>query len=172
MQKSACALGNFAAEMSFRLLMIIGPVLCIPLFVRSATTRSDPVRDPEPAYTRIVEVEPSRAKGVPAVRIILSTDPMQRTEFGYESTYSVKVVPFFFFNETGSIRIDLAPGAMELLGAGQVISFTGEAVNQNNARRLVEGRSTPTDAKSGRIRLVVKVYGIELIFKTTYRFTG
>lgn len=152
--------------------MAIGPVLWIPLFARSAPTQPDHVQNPEPAYTRIVSVEPSKAKGVPAMRITLASDPMRRTASGYESTYSVKVIPFFFFNETGSIRIDLTPGALELLGAGQVVSFTGEAVNQNNARRLIEGRATPTDAQSGRIRIVVKVGGIELIFKTTYRFTG
>ncbi len=152
--------------------MAIGPVLWFPLFARSETTQSNPVRDPEPAYTQVVKVEPSKAKGVPAMRITLAADPMRRTASGYESTYSVTVVPFFFFNETGSIRIDLEPEALELLGAGQVISFTGEAVNQSNARRLIEGRATPTDAESGRIRIVVKVYGIELIFKTAYRFTG
>ena len=130
------------------------------------------IQNPEPARTRIVSVERSNAKDVPAMRITLAVEPMQLTESGYESTYSVTVVPFFFFNETGSIRIDLAPGALELLDAGQIISFTGEAANHRNARRQIEGRATPTDAESGRIRIVVKVGGIELIFKTTYRFTG
>jgi hypothetical protein len=152
--------------------MAISPVLWIPLFVMSAPIQPDPVQKPEPAYTRVVSVEPSKAKGVPAMRITLTAEPMQRTESGYESTYSVTVFPFFFFNETGSIRIDLAPEALEMLGAGQVISFTGEAVNQRDVQRLIEGRATPTDTQSGRIRIVVKIGGIELIFKTAYRFTG
>jgi len=106
------------------------------------------------------------------MRITLITEPMQRTAFGYKSDYAVKVFPFFFFNETGSIRIHVEPDALEALGVGEVISFTGEAINQNSRRRLVEGRAYPADALSGRIRIVVKVGGIELIFKTTYKFLG
>jgi len=130
------------------------------------------VSDGESGYLRIVSIEPARAKDVPAMRITLATKPMGQTESGYESTYSVTVFPFFFFNETGSIRINLAPGILERLEAGEVVSFSGEAINQSNARRLIEGRAYPENKLTGRLRIVVKVGGIELIFKTTYRFTG
>ena len=152
--------------------MVTCLVLWIPLVAENDSTRSDRVLGSEPAYTRVVDIEPSHAKDVLAMRITLITNPMRRTTHGYESTYSVKVFPFFFFNETGSIRIDLEPGALDLLGAGEVISFTGEAVNQSNNSRMIKGRAFPAELLSGRIRLVVKVGGIELIFNTTYRFVG
>jgi hypothetical protein len=155
-----------------RLMMATCLVFSIPLVAEDTPTQPDPVRESEPAHTRVVSIEPSNAKDVPAMRITLTTAPMQRTAFGYNSDYAVKVFPFFFFNETGSIRINVEPDALEALGVGEVISFTGEAVNQNSRRRLVEGRAYPADTMSGRIRIVVKVGSIELIFKTTYRFVG
>lgn len=147
-------------------------VLWVPLAAEAPPTQSDKVLEPEPSYTRIVEVEPSHAKNTLAMRITLAAKPMRRTSHGYESTYSVKVFPFFFFNETGTIRIDLEPGGLDLLDGGEVISFTGEAVNHRRNRRLVTGRAHPADELSGRIRMVVKVSGIELVFDTGYRFVG
>jgi hypothetical protein len=147
-------------------------VLSIPLVAEDDTSLSDKDQGPEPAHTRVVDVEPSHAKDVLAMRITLIARPMQRTAHGYESTYSVKVFPFFFFNETGSIRIDLEPGALDLLGTGEDISFSGEAINQSSNRRLVKGRAYPSDYLSGRIKIVVKVSSIKLIFNTTYRFVG
>lgn len=142
----------------------------IPLNAEDSPGPSVP--DDVSGYLRVVSIEPSRAKDVPAMRITLAAEPMRQTESGYESTYSVTVFPFFFFNETGLIRINFAPGILKRLEAGEVVSFSGEAINQRDARRMIEGRAYPEDTMTGRLRIVVKVGGIELIFKTTYRFTG
>jgi hypothetical protein len=46
-------------------------------------------------------------------------------------------------------------------------------VNQAGEERSVTGRAAPTDAASGRIKVRVRVSPrIELVFNTTYRFTG
>lgn len=106
------------------------------------------------------------------MRITLSAGTLTRTETGYTADYEVKVFPFFFFNEHGTVRIEIIPEAMRLLQAGEVISFSGDATNQHGHLRLVDGRVYPEDKLTGRISLVVHVGSIELIFKTTYRLIG
>lgn len=126
----------------------------------------------EPIKYQSSEIQPSDAKDVPAMRITLSAGTLTRTESGYVADYEVKVFPFFFFSEHGTVRIEITPDAMRRLESGEVISFRGEAINQNDKHRPIDGRVYPEDDLTGRIRLVVHVGSIELIFKTTYRLTG
>jgi len=126
----------------------------------------------EPVEFREAVIEPVNAKDVPAMRITLSTGTLKRTESGYSADYRVDVFPFFFFSESGSVHIDVSPESMGLLQSGQVISFSGKAINNHDHSRRLDGRVYPDDLLTGRIRLVVYVGSIELIFKTTYRFQG
>ena len=119
-----------------------------------------------------VTVDPANAKDTPAMRIRLESETFRRTATGYESTYSANVFPFFFFSEAGSIHIEVSAESLHQLEAGEVISFTGQAVNQNARERRIEGRAYPDDPLSGQIRIVIFVGKIELIFKSAYRFTG
>lgn len=119
-----------------------------------------------------VSVEPAHAKGVPFMRITLKPGPLKRTASGYESTYAVTVFPFSFFNETGTIRIEVDPETLRNLGTGEVVSFTGQAHNHKNQARRVEGRAYPAAALTGKIKLTVFVGKVELIFNSTYRFDG
>ncbi|MEZ5278373.1 MAG: hypothetical protein R3F07_18470 [Opitutaceae bacterium] len=121
---------------------------------------------------RAVTVDSANAKDTPAMRIRLESGTFQRTETGYESTYSASVLPFFFFSEAGSIRIEVSSESLRQLEAGGVISFTGQAVNQNSKERRIEGRAYPDDPLTGQIRIVIFVGKIELIFKSAYRFVG
>jgi hypothetical protein len=145
----------------------------IPFCAFGAPSVGDEAPDSaEPIHYRSSVIEPAAAKDIPAMRITLSPGKMKRTETGYLSDYEVKVFPFFFFSEHGQVRIDIEPEAMRRLVSGDVISFTGEAINHREKHRPIDGRIYPEDDLTGRIRLVVHVGSIELIFKTTYRLTG
>ena len=51
------------------------------------------------------------------------------------------------------------------------MEFSGRAVNTDGEERRVEGKATPADALSGKIKVRVLVAKhLELIFNTSYRF--
>jgi hypothetical protein len=94
-----------------------------------------------------------------------------RHEDRYESTYAAKVFPYFFYNEQGTLAIDLPETALRRLAAGETVEFSGRAHNTAREERRVEGKATPTDARSGKLKVRVFVTKrIELIFNTTYVF--
>lgn len=145
----------------------------MPICAFGASAIEDDATDPaEPLKYRKSVIEPANAKDIPAMRITLSAGTMNRTETGYVADYEVKVFPFFFFSEHGTVVIEITPEAMQSLESGEVISFSGEAINHKDKHRPVDGRIYPDDGLTGRIRLVVHVGSIELIFKTTYRLIG
>lgn len=106
--------------------------------------------------------------------VSLKMPAFTRTPAGvYESTYAARVLPLFFYNETGRISIQVPDAALAQLARGEPIEFTGRALSGDGAERRVTGKATPHDATSGRIKVRVGVSAkIELIFNTTYRFTG
>lgn len=121
------------------------------------------------AYGR-VEVAPTRTS-IYVGSVAMTMPPFTRKAGGYESTYTAKVFPFFFYNETGTLRVEFSDDALERLARGETVEFHGRAVNSAGAERRVEGKVTPADAAGGKIKVRVFVSRrIELIFNTTYRF--
>lgn len=105
--------------------------------------------------------------------VTLTMTPLLRQGDGYDCTYAAKVFPFFFENENGKLRIDMSHEQLAKLERGETIQFTGHAENNDGEPRRVEGRAVPTDGTSGNIKVRVFISKkIELIFNTTYRFSG
>lgn len=91
----------------------------------------------------------------------------------FESSYSARVLPWFFQSENGRLVIAVTEDALQKLARGESIDFTGHAANQAGEPRAISGRASPSDATAGRIKVRVRVSeSMELIFNTTYRFTG
>ncbi|WP_414664193.1 hypothetical protein [Horticoccus sp. 23ND18S-11] len=89
----------------------------------------------------------------------------------YETTYAAKVFPYFFSNESGRLHVEIPDEALQRLSRGEPIEFKGQAVRTDGAERRIEGKATPLDARSGKIKVRVFVSKrIELIFNTTYHF--
>ena len=125
--------------------------------------------DALPAFAR-VDVAPT-STSIYLGTVAMSMPPFTREGQGYQSRYVAKVFPFFFYNETGTMRVELPDEALRKLAGGQPIDFTGLARRADGAERRVAGRATPNDAVSGKLK--VRVFyskRIELIFNTTYRF--
>jgi hypothetical protein len=156
-------------RLALPVLVLIDLTVGLPAGLSAASQASEPLESP---VFSTVSVEPTNAKGVPLMRITLKPEQLTRTPSGYEASYAVTVFPFSFFNETGTIRIEVEPEILEKLGAGEVVSFTGQALNHKDQTRRVEGRAYPADAQTGKIKVIVFVGKVELIFNSTYRFTG
>lgn len=127
---------------------------------------------PEDAW-RKVTIEPAWTSIYVGTVSLRLPDFTRNAAGEYESTYTARVLPWFFQNETGRLVIRASDDDLRRLGRGEVIEFTGRAVNHAGEERIVTGRASPADAVSGRIKVRVRVSAsIELIFNTRYRFTG
>jgi hypothetical protein len=134
------------------------------------------------AATGLPAAEPAAAKystvTVPTVKtsiyigsVTLSAPAFTRTGNVYSSTYTAKVFPFFFESEMGRISITITDDDLAKLAKGEVVEFKGEGRNEDGELRRVEGKATPADTESGKLKVRILVSPrIELIFNTTYRF--
>jgi hypothetical protein len=129
-------------------------------------------RAAEPAAGRFdrVHVEPTKTS-IYLGTVSMTMPTLTRANGIYEAAYTAKVFPFFFYNESGRLAIEISDEALRKLEAGEPIEFKGHGVRDDGAERRVEGKATPVDATSGKLK--VRVFyskRIELIFNTTYRF--
>lgn len=117
-----------------------------------------------------VDIAPTRTSiYIGTVSMTLPT--LQRTNGTYSANYVAKVFPYFFYNEKGTLSIEVSDDALRKLERGEPIEFTGRAKNTAGEDRRVEGKATPADASSGKLKVRVFVSKqVELIFNTTYRF--
>jgi len=105
--------------------------------------------------------------------VTLTMPPFKRSGEVYESTYQARVFPYFFYNERGKIAITLSDDELRQIASGETVYFNGHAEDTAGDPRRIEGRVVPDDPLSGKIKVRVWVSPkIELIFNTTYRFTG
>jgi hypothetical protein len=120
-------------------------------------------------FARVV-VEPARTS-IYLGSVSLTMPPFVRSGDSYAAPYTAKVFPFIFYNETGNLQVDVPADLLAKLAQGEPIEFHGRAVRDGGAERRVEGKATPADATTGKLK--VRVFyskRIELIFNTTYRF--
>jgi hypothetical protein len=148
----------------------IGLLLCILscLLVPQRAVASD-----EPVRTQWdhVTVEPMKTS-IYIGSVGLTTGVFKRHGSTLSTTYEAKVVPWFFWSESGSITITLTDADLAKLATGQTAEFRGDAVNEQNKPRPVTGRARPADGTSGKIKVRVMADGVELIFNGTYKFGG
>jgi hypothetical protein len=130
------------------------------------------LRAEEAPLSRYATVSVETAKTSIYIGTVTLTAPVfVRQGITYSTTYAAKVFPYFFYNEKGSLSIDVPDADLRKLERGEAIDFTGEAKTTGGEERHVEGRAQPTDANSGKLKVRVFVSKkIQLIFNTTYHF--
>lgn len=166
--------------MLFRRLPILVFALCLAAWARADDPVSTPAAPSAPATTpaapapvyRKVEIAPTRTS-IYVGYVSMKMPVFVRKGDAYQSHYDAKVVPYFFYNEAGTLNVTVTDAQLQQLARGETIQFTGRAVNQDGEERVVTGRAVPKDATSGNIKVRVHVSKqVELIFNTTYRFVG
>lgn len=102
--------------------------------------------------------------------VTLSAGEFLRRGQTYAADYSARVFPYFFFNESGRLVVDVPDDCLRQLARGKPIDFKGTAVRSDGRIRTLACRVAPADSASGKIkiRLVVSRYLI-LVFDSTYR---
>ena len=145
--------------------LLLATLLCALPLARAARGAERPIED----FARVV-IAPTKTS-IYIGTVSLTMPAFVRENGVYESSYAAKVFPYFFSNEQGRLGIALSNENLRKLERGEPVEFSGRAVNTAGEERRVEGKATPTDAASGKIKVRVFVSKrIELIFNTSYRF--
>lgn len=119
-------------------------------------------------------MDPARTSAYVAT-IGFAIPPLERRGAAYTSDYTVKVFPFFMFNEHGRISIEFSDEQLQRLERGETVDLQGRARSSSGSERRVEGRAVSDSIGGDRGRIKVRVWvskNIELTFNTAYRFTG
>ena len=91
----------------------------------------------------------------------------------YVGKYDLKVSPYFFMNETGSLSMTLPNESIQKLDQGIAVSATGQAVTKTNGKtRKVTATLTPTTKDSGAVTFGFTGGDTKLTFKSTYKRGG
>jgi len=144
-------------------------LFAVGLGLLAAAGPAPAVDRPAEAYAR-VEIAPTKTS-IYVGTVSMTMPAFTRDGGTYSSTYVARVFPYFFSNESGRLSVDISDERLQRLGRGEAIEFSGRAVNDSGAERRIEGKATPADAASGKLKVRVFVSRrIELIFNTTYRF--
>ena len=101
--------------------------------------------------------------------LIVST--LTRRDGNYVGDYQLKVRPYFFKSEKGSLRLAASDDTVRKLQTGTAISFTSTAVTHKDGRtHIVLGRATPSSRDRGSVTFSIVTDDAKIVFNTSYHF--
>jgi len=116
-------------------------------------------------------VEPSGAT-LAGGKAKLTMTILRRRGTTYLGSYQIKVVPYFFKNETGKLFITISDAQLLKAKSGVAVEFGGKAVTDGTGEtRPVTVKAAPAaNGASGTLTITIPTDRGELIFKPGYRF--
>jgi hypothetical protein len=145
--------------------LILGDASCID------TERSSPTAETSDAVTRKLVIDPSSTSVALGGKASLIVSPLTHRGGNYVGDYQLKVRPYFFKSEKGSLLLAASDDAVRKLQAGTAINFTGKAVTHKDGRtHIVLGRVTPSSADRGSVTFSIITDDGKMVFNTSYHF--
>ena len=147
-------------------------VLLMMVFTASAHAAAA-ASDPVLSANRIA-IQPASAS-LAGGKAHLTTTGIQRTGGKYAGNYQLKVVPYFFKSESGTLSMVVPNELLRKLMGGKAVSFAGKAVTSGSGTtRAVKVKATPAaaDAASGSMTISIPTENGELVFSTEYTLDG
>src|SRR4029450_8320737 len=132
--------------------------------------RPDSTAGTSNAGTRKLVLGPSSAS-VALWKASLIVSPLTHRDGNYVGEYQLKVRPYFFKSEKGSLRLAASDDAVRKLQTGTAINFTGRAVTHQDGRtHIVLGRATPSSRDRGSVTFSIVTDDARIVFNTSYHF--
>ena len=132
--------------------------------------RPDSTAGTSSAGTRKLVIGPSSAS-VALGKASLIVSPLTHRDGNYVGNYQLKVRPYFFKSEKGSLLLAASDDAVRKLQAGTAINFTGQAVTHKDGRtHIVLGRATPSSRDRGSVTFSIVTDDAKIVFNTSYHF--
>ena len=122
------------------------------------------------AGTRKLVIGPSSASAA-LWKASLVVGPLTHRDGNYVGDYQLKVRPYFFKSEKGSLLLAASDDSVRKLQAGTAINFTGQAVTHKDGRtHIVLGRATPSSCDRGSVTFSIVTDDARIVFNTSYHF--
>ena len=123
------------------------------------------------AGTRKLLIDPSSTSVALRGKASLIVSPLTHRDGNYVGDYQLKVRPYFFKSEKGSLLLEAPEDAVRKLQAGTPINFTGKAVTYKDGRtHIVLGRATPLSGDRGSVTFSIITDDAKIVFNTSYHF--
>ncbi len=121
--------------------------------------------------TRELLIDPSSTSIALRGKASLIVSPLIHRDGNYSGDYQLKVRPYFFKSEKGSLLLAASDDAVRKLQAGTPINFTGKAVTHKDGRvHIVLGRATPSSGDRGSVTFSIITDNAKIVFNTSYHF--
>ena len=128
--------------------------------------------DPLLSVAKSIAIEPCSAS-LAGGTVRLATTGLQRQAGRFTGNYELKVVPYFFKSENGTVSISVAEESLRKLAAGSTVNLAGKVVTSGSGKtRAIRVKATPTgvDAAKGTATISISTENGELVFATEYTF--
>jgi hypothetical protein len=103
------------------------------------------------------------------VRLIVG--PLTHQGKFYVGSYQLKVFPYFFKSETGTLKLDAPDEGFRKFADGTEVKFTGKATNNKGAKdKVITGKAKPSDKDKGSLIFSLETDNGRMTFKTSYHF--
>ena len=123
------------------------------------------------AITRKLLIDPSSTSVALRGKASLIVSPLTHRNGNYAGDYQLKVRPYFFKNEKGTLLLAACDDEVRKLQAGKAINFTGKAVTHADGRtHIILGRATPSSIDRGTVTFSIITDDGKMVFNTSYNF--
>ena len=145
--------------------LIVGGISCI------YAERSNSTAETSALVTRKLFINPSSTSVALGGKASLIVSPLTHRNGNYVGDYQLKVRPYFFKSEKGSLLLAASDDAVRKLQTGTAINFTGKAVTHKDGRtHIVLGRATPSSGNRGGVTFSIITDDAKIVFNTSYHF--
>ena len=104
-------------------------------------------------------------------KVRLVVGPLTQEGKFYVGSYQLKVFPYFFKSETGTLKLDAPDETLRKFAEVTEVRFTGKATNnQRGKTKVVIGKAMPFDKDKGSLTFYLETDNGRMTFKTTYHF--
>lgn len=122
------------------------------------------------AVTRKLLIDPS-STSVALGKANLIVSPLTHRNGNYVGDYRLKVKPYFFKSEEGTLLLAASVESVRKLQAGTAIDFSGRAVTRKDGEiHVVLGRASPLSNDRGNVTFSIITDNGKMVFNTSYHF--
>jgi hypothetical protein len=135
-----------------------------------AAERSNSTAETSNAVTRKLFIDPS-STSLAFGKANLIVSPLTHRDGNYVGNYQLKVRPYFFKSEKGTLLLAASDDSVRKLQAGTAINFTGKAVTRKDGKiHVVLGKATPPSGERGSVTFSIITDDAKIVFNTSYHF--
>lgn len=123
------------------------------------------------AGTRKLFIDPSSTSVPLRGKASLIVSPLAHRDGNYVGDYQLKVRPYLFKSEKGTLLLAASDDSVRNLQAGTAIAFTGKAVTRKDGKiHVVLGKATPSSRDRGSVTFSIITENGKMVFNTSYHF--